>query len=84
MTSEISTVSATVRALIQRNLDTPALLDLIADDVDLVAAGVNSGEMIRVALACENYLGRQLSDTELSRMTSVREIATVLGTDLGA
>lgn len=84
MNGETGTASATARALIQQNMDTPALLDLVADDVDLVSAGVNSGEMIRVALACENHLGRPLTDAELSRMTSVRGIAALLGSDRGA
>ena len=76
--------ASTARAVIGQGLDNPALLDLVADDVDLVSAGVNSGEMIRVAFACERWLDRPLTDDELSRLTSVREVAAVLGLDLGA
>lgn len=72
-----------VRALIRRNLDYPPLLDRIADDGDLVAAGVNSGEMIRVALDCEEYLRRPLTDAELTRMTSVLGIAKLLADGTG-
>ena len=66
------------RALIRKCLDYPGLLDRIADDDDLVAAGVNSGEMIRVALGCEDFLDRALTDPELSRITSVRSVAELL------
>lgn len=71
------------RALIRRNLDYPPLLDRIADDHDLVAAGVNSGEMIRVALDCEQHLGRPLTDEELTRMTSIQQIAALLEGGMG-
>ena len=67
------------RALIRKSLDYPGLLDRIADDEDLVAAGVNSGEMIRVALGCEDFLDRVLTDPELSRITSVRSVAELIG-----
>lgn len=72
-----------VRGLIRRNLDYPPLLDRIGDDEDLVAAGVNSGEIIRIALACEQYLDRPLTDGELLRMTSVQEIAKLLASEPG-
>lgn len=68
------------REVIKSGLDYPHLLDLIGDDDDLVTAGVNSGEMIRVAFGCERYLDRQLADGELAAMTSVRAIAAVLAT----
>lgn len=67
-----------VRQLIKRGLDYPSLLDRIGDHEDLVAVGVNSGEMIRIALVCEEYLGRPLDDAELASMTSVRSIMAVL------
>jgi acyl carrier protein len=66
------------RALIKKYLDYPPLLDRVADDEDMVAAGVNSGEMIRIAMGCEEHLDRQLTDAELTGMTSVRAIAGVL------
>jgi hypothetical protein len=66
------------RELIKTGLDYPPLLDRIDDHEDLVALGVNSGEMIRIALACEGYLGRRLTDAELAGMTSVWSITAVL------
>ena len=73
-----------VRELIKKGLDFPALLDRIGDDEDLVSAGVNSGEMIRVALACEDHLNRPLTDAELSGITSVSSVAGLLGRKIGA
>ncbi|ACU72409.1 hypothetical protein Caci_3503 [Catenulispora acidiphila DSM 44928] len=69
---------ATAREIVRENLDYPALLDQITDEEDLVNAGVNSGEIIRVALGCERRLDRPLSDVELSRITSVRSVADLL------
>ena len=66
------------REIVRENLDYPALLDQIADEEDLVNAGVNSGEIIRVALGCEKELDRPLTDLELSRITSVRSVADLL------
>lgn len=71
-------VMATARKIVRENLDYPALLDQITDEEDLVNAGVNSGEIIRVALGCERRLDRPLSDVELSRITSVRSVADLL------
>jgi acyl carrier protein len=67
-----------VRLLIKENLDNPVLLDLIGDSDDLIAAGVNSGEMIRIAFGCEKRLARRLTDAELTALTSIEAIATVL------
>jgi acyl carrier protein len=72
------------REIVRENLDHPALLDQISDEEDLVNAGVNSGEIIRVALGCENRLDRPLTDGELSRITSVRSVADLLAQDGGA
>ncbi|MEY9911296.1 acyl carrier protein [Catenulispora sp. MAP12-49] len=69
------------REIVRENLDHPALLDQITDEEDLVTAGVNSGEIIRVALGCENHLDRPLTDLELSRITSVRSVANLLAQD---
>ncbi|MEY9931304.1 acyl carrier protein [Catenulispora sp. GP43] len=66
------------REIVREYLDHPALLDQITDEEDLVNAGVNSGEIIRVALGCENHLDRPLTDVELSRITSVRSVAELL------
>lgn len=71
------------RTIVRKNLDHPALLDQIADEEDLVNAGVNSGEIIRVALGCENQLDRPLTDAELSGIVSVRSVADLLARHLG-
>lgn len=80
----VAVVMDDVRGLIKKYLDYPPLLDRIGDNEDLVAAGVNSGEMIRVALGCEEYLDRVLTDAELTSMTCVRAIAEVLTAKTGA
>jgi acyl carrier protein len=67
-----------VRELIKESLDYPALLDDVADQDDLIMAGINSGEMVRIALACERYLDREITDEELSRLKSVRAVADLL------
>jgi acyl carrier protein len=66
------------RAVIKEGMDYPHLLDRITDHEDLVTAGVNSGEMIRIALSCERYLGRALSDEELSRLATVAAVTQLL------
>ncbi len=66
------------RELIRANLDLPALLDRIGDGDDLIAAGVNSGEVVRIALRCEQHLGRVLSDDELTALSTVRAVAELL------
>jgi acyl carrier protein len=71
------------RALIRAGLDLPILLDRIGDTDDLVAAGVNSGEIVRVALQCEQRLGRPLTDDELSTLTSVAAVTELLTESAG-
>jgi acyl carrier protein len=69
---------AAARGVVRQSLDHPALLDRVADDADLVGAGVNSGELIRVALRCEELLGRPLGDEELADLTSIAAVADLL------
>jgi acyl carrier protein len=69
---------ADARAVIKEGMDYPHLLDRITDHDDLVTAGVNSGEMIRIALSCERHLGRALTDEELSRLATVAAVAQLL------
>ena len=71
------------RALIRAGLDLPILLDRIGDTDDLVAAGVNSGEIVRIALHCEQRLGRALTDDELSTLTSVAAVTELLNEGAG-
>jgi acyl carrier protein len=68
----------TVRTLIKEVLDLPVLLDAIGDDQDLVSGGINSGEVVRIALRCEQYLDRALTDEELAGLSSIRAIGELL------
>ncbi|MCT2589312.1 acyl carrier protein [Streptomyces sp. N2-109] len=66
------------RTLVRESLDHPALLDRVVDDADLAGAGVNSGELIKLALRLEDHLGRPLGDEELLGLTSVNAVAELL------
>jgi acyl carrier protein len=66
------------RDLIRASLDLPALLDEITDDEDLIGAGINSGELVQIALHCEEHLGRMLTDDELAGLGTVRAVAALL------
>lgn len=67
------------RTLVRQSLDHPALLDGITDEAGFAGAGVNSGELIRLALNIEEHLGRALEDEELLELTSVRAVAELVG-----
>jgi hypothetical protein len=67
------------RELVRSALELPSLLETINDDDDLLSAGVNSGELIMVAMRCEQRLGRPLTEAELSRLHSITAVAAILG-----
>lgn len=69
------------RSLVRASLDHPALVDRVTDDADLAGAGVNSGELIRLALRIEGHLGRPLQDEELLELTSIRAVAELVGNE---
>ncbi|MDH6134182.1 acyl carrier protein [Kitasatospora sp. MAA4] len=69
---------STARTLVGASLDTAAFLDRLTDDSDFARAGVNSGELIKLALACEEYLGRALDDEELADLTSINAVAELI------
>ncbi|MFE2105216.1 acyl carrier protein [Kitasatospora sp. NPDC059463] len=69
---------STARELVGASLDNAAFLDRLADDEDFSGAGVNSGELIRLALACEEHLGRPLDDEELARLTSIDAVTALI------
>ncbi len=71
------------RSVIKEGMDYPHLLDRITDHEDLLTAGINSGEMIRIALSCEHRLRRALTDQELSRLGTVAAVAELLGQAMG-
>ncbi|SDW77890.1 Phosphopantetheine attachment site [Amycolatopsis xylanica] len=67
------------RAVVRACLDLPQLLDRIGDTDDLVTHGVNSGEIVRIALKCEEHLGRMLTDDELAELSTVHAIGLLIG-----
>ena len=68
----------TARELIRGCLDLPAVLDRIGDSDDLLTHGVNSGELVLVALRCEQALGRALTEAELEQLDSVLAVDRLL------
>lgn len=72
-------MTAAARDLVRQCLDTPALLDGIADGADLMGHGVSSGEIIRIALECERIVGRMLTDEELTELSTVDAVAKLIG-----
>lgn len=68
----------TAAELVTSCLDNPAIISRIGPDDNLQAIGLNSGEIIKIALACEDHLGRQLSDQEMSTISSLRGVARLL------
>ena len=66
------------RELVRTCLDLPAVLDRIGDTDSLLAHGVNSGEVILIALRCEQELGRALTDAELEELDSVTAVDLLL------
>ncbi|MFB7470635.1 phosphopantetheine-binding protein [Kitasatospora sp. NPDC056184] len=64
----------TARRLVGASLDSATFLNRLADDDDFATAGVNSGELIKLALGCEDFLGRALDDEELANLTSISAV----------
>ncbi|MFF3345855.1 phosphopantetheine-binding protein [Streptomyces sp. NPDC002779] len=65
-------------ALLLEFVDLPELLDGIGRDDDLTTAGLNSGDLIRLALAIEEQTGSPLADDELTALHTVAGIDQVL------
>ena len=66
------------RNLVAGCLDLPAVLDRVGDEDDLVTSGIDSGEVLTVALRCEQILDRPLTDSELSALTSISAVAALV------
>ncbi|MFD9069060.1 phosphopantetheine-binding protein [Streptomyces lasiicapitis] len=66
------------RQLLLTFVDLPEILDGVAGDEDLTAAGLNSGDLIRLALAIEERTGSPLDDGELSSLHTIDGIDQVL------
>ena len=73
----------TGRELLANLLDDPTLVEVAADE-DLLAAGLNSGDIIRLALAVEELTGEPLDDQALSRLYTVDGLEEVLAERLPA
>ncbi|MGW0881227.1 phosphopantetheine-binding protein [Streptomyces sp. NPDC002671] len=65
-------------ALLLEFVDLPELLDGIGRDDDLTTAGLNSGDLIRLALAIEERTGSPLDDDELTALHTIEGIDQVL------
>jgi hypothetical protein len=66
------------RELVASCLDNPQMIDRIGDLDDLQAAGVNSGEVIQIALRCEEVLGRALTNDEMDVVHSLSGVDKLL------
>lgn len=58
--------------------DVPDVIADTPDDTDLVAAGLNSGDLIRLALAIEDQTGAALGDEELPLLHTIEGIDQIL------
>lgn len=54
------------------------LCDGLADDDDLLGAGVGSAELIELGLRVEDELGEELSAEEVERLSTLRDIDSCL------
>ena len=73
----------TGRELLASLLDDPSLVEVAADE-DLLAAGLNSGDIIRLALAIEKLTGEPLDDKTLARFDKMAKEAVAEAEDLEA
>lgn len=64
--------------LLRELIDLPELLDELPPDADLSAAGLNSGDVIRLSLAIEERSGTPLDDDELAALHTLDGIDRVL------
>jgi len=54
------------------------LCDQLADDDDLLTAGVGSAELIELGLLVEAVLGKELTAEEVERLSTLRDIDACL------
>jgi acyl carrier protein len=54
------------------------LCDQLADDDDLLGAGIGSAELIELGLRVEDALGKELTAEEVERLATLRDIDACL------
>jgi len=59
-------------------LEIPELANSVGPDTDLILAGINSGDLIRLGLIIEERTHRPLSDDDLTDLQTVSGIDRVL------
>ena len=59
-------------------LDVPELVSEIGEDTELILAGINSGDLIRLGLVIEERTSQPLSDDDLTDLQTVAGIDRVL------
>jgi acyl carrier protein len=69
---------STGRRLLMEILDVPEIVAQIPADADLILAGINSGDLIRLGLAIEERTHLPLSDDDLMDLQTVGGIDRVL------
>ncbi|MFI0980761.1 hypothetical protein ACH4SP_27590 [Streptomyces sp. NPDC021093] len=71
------------RELVAGCLDNPLMLERVGDADEFHTAGINSGEVIRIALRCEEEAGRPLDDDELALTNTLKGIDQLLAKEAG-
>jgi acyl carrier protein len=66
------------RQLLMEVLDVPEVAARIPADADLILAGINSGDLIRLGLSIEERTHRPLTDDDLMELQTVDGIDRVL------
>jgi acyl carrier protein len=66
------------RELLMEVLDVPELATTIADEADLILAGINSGDLIRLGLTIEERTQLPLDDDDLLALQTVSGIDRLL------
>lgn len=73
-----STEPSPGRRLLLDVVESPGLVEGLSAGEDLLSAGINSGELIRLALAIEEYTGEPLDDELLPTLCTIEGIDQVL------
>lgn len=79
----MSDLASPGRQLLLELVDVPGLFDELPGDADLLSVGINSGELIRLALAIEERTGLPLDDDEMATLYTIDGIDRVLAEAAG-